>query len=149
MAVVLFALLMPLGISLLSAQTKQTTEQPMKHFVMIFRATRVLSHDEIEQRRVEIQAWVKKATEMKIELYPYTLEQVIANYSMQNQQLETHSMADDTQLSNFVFFDAPDINEAKKIAEMHPGLRYGTKLELREWSSPRAGATAPPIKAAK
>jgi hypothetical protein len=39
------------------------------------------------------------------------------------------------------FIEATDFSEAVKIAESHPGLRYGVNIEVRPWIDPRAPKT--------
>ena len=45
--------------------------------------------------------------------------------------------------TNIVFFNSASEEQAMRVAKMHPGLRYGTRIEVREWTSPRAAASTP------
>jgi hypothetical protein len=107
---------------------------------MVFRSTRALTPSELQQRALDIQAWVKKVTEMGVTLDPRNFGRTVANLSTKNGELASRSEPEDPSLATIVFFDAADGDEALAIARIHPGLRYGVTLELREWSSPRAAA---------
>jgi hypothetical protein len=39
----------------------------------------------------------------------------------------------------FNFIEADEMAEAVKIANTHPGLRYGVTIEVRPWTDPRTG----------
>ena len=39
------------------------------------------------------------------------------------------------------FIEATDFSEGVKVAETHPGLRYGVNIEVRPWVDPRAPKT--------
>lgn len=115
----------------------------MKHYVMIFRATRPLTPEEQKQRGVEIGIWVKQVTGMGITLDPRNLGEVVANLSTQGNEVVSRSESNDPAFVTMVFFDAADQEQAVKIARIHPGLHYGVTVELREWSTP-APLTARP-----
>jgi len=36
------------------------------------------------------------------------------------------------------FIEVADLKEAVRIAQSHPGLRYGVIIEVRSWNDPRA-----------
>jgi hypothetical protein len=121
-------------------QIALSQEKHMQHFAIIFRSTRVLTASESQQRALDIQAWVKKVTEMGITLDPRNFGQTIANLSAKNGELASRSEPEDPSLVTIVFFDAPNNDQALAIARIHPGLRYGVALELREWNPPRIAA---------
>jgi hypothetical protein len=121
-------------------QTNHPQEKRMQHFAMIFRSTRVLTANESQQRALDIQAWVKKVTDMGITLDPRNFGQTLANLSGKNGELASRFKPEDPSLVTIVFFDASDSDQALAIARIHPGLRYGVTLELREWNPPRVAA---------
>jgi hypothetical protein len=112
----------------------------MQHFAMIFRSTRVLTPSESQQRALDIQAWVKKVTEMGVTLDPRNFGQTVANLSTKYGELASRPEPEDPSLTTIVFFDVADGDQALAIARIHPGLRYGVTLELREWTPPRPAA---------
>lgn len=109
----------------------------MMNFVLIFRSTRAFSPEEIKQRPIDIANWVKQVIAMGITLDPRNLDKVEANFSAQNGTVVSHEGSNDPTLATMVFFDSTDVEKAVEIARMHPALRYGVTVELRQWSSPR------------
>ena len=41
-------------------------------------------------------------------------------------------------VTNQLFLEASDFDEAVRIAKTHPGTRYGGDIELRAWALPRS-----------
>jgi hypothetical protein len=117
----------------------------MKHYVLLFHtsANRTLTPEEQEQRQVQIAAWATKVTNMGIKLDPRALGETAANFSAEGEKIVPHEGSSDPTLSNLVFFDAPSKQQAVNIARMHPGLRFGSTVELREWTDPRQAAAKP------
>ena len=114
----------------------------MHHYVLIFRPTRALTADELKQRAVEIQGWVKRVGGMGITLDPKALRPSAVRLSQQNGSVVTQEGPADPTLTNLVFFDAADQDEAMEVARIHPGLHYGVNVEVREWTSPAANPPA-------
>ena len=112
----------------------------MKHYALVFHATRTLTPEELEQRKVEIAAWVKQVTDMGITLDPRALGQTAATFSADGNEVVSREESSDPTLSNIVFFDARSRDQAVNIAQIHPGLHYGVTVEVREWTSPRETA---------
>jgi hypothetical protein len=108
----------------------------MHHYVMIFRTTRPFTAEEQQTRARDIQQWVAQITTMGIHLDPRNLGDTIANLSQADGSAISHNDPTDRGLVTLVYFDAPDEAKALAVARIHPGLRYGVTLELREWSTP-------------
>lgn len=116
----------------------------MHHYVLIFRPTRTLTHDESKQRAGEIQAWVQRVKQMGITLDPKALGKLAMRFSQENGAVVTHDGSTDPTLTNIVFFDAAGQDQAMEVARLHPGLHYGVSIELRDWTPP--GAPLPQAK---
>lgn len=113
----------------------------MTHYALIFHTSRALSPEEIKQRGTDISEWVKKVTEMGVELDPRALGQSLLIRPAQNGTGSSPEGSSDPHLSNLVFFDSSDREQALTIAKLHPSVKYGVSLELREWTSPRTATT--------
>ena len=113
----------------------------MKHYALIFHSARTLTPEELEQRKIEIAAWVKRVTNMGITLDPRALGETAATFSAEGNTVVSRKGSSDSTLSNIVFFDSPSGDQAVNIARIHPGLHYGVAVEVREWTSPRVTAT--------
>jgi hypothetical protein len=124
------------------AQTAARQEKPMKHYALIFQATRTLTPEEQKQRAVDIAAWVKKVTDMGITLDPRNFGETLAAFAMEDSKVVARNGAGGPKPATIVFFDAPTSEQAVDIARIHPGLHYGVTVEVREWTSPRALAVA-------
>jgi len=91
---------------------------------------------------VEIPAWVKRVGQMGIPLDPKALAPSAVRLSQQNGSIVTEEGSADPTLTNLVFFDAADQEQALEVARIHPGLHYGVNVEVREWTSPAANPPA-------
>ena len=112
----------------------------MKHYALIFHPTRTLTPDELKQRAVDIAAWVKQVTDMGITLDPRNFGETAANFVTEGNQVISREESVDSTLATIVFLDSASKEEAVNIARIHPGLRYGVNVEVREWTSPRETA---------
>jgi hypothetical protein len=121
----------------IQAQAVSPQEKLMKHYALIFHTTRTLTHEELEQRKLEIAAWVKRVTDMGITLDPRVLGEREGTFSTEGNEIVSHKRSSDPTLRNLVFFDSPSRDQAVDIARIHPGLRYGATVEVCEWTSPR------------
>jgi hypothetical protein len=122
------------------AQTVSPQEKTMKHYALLFHATRTLTPEELEQRKLEIAAWAKRVTDMGITLDPRALGDTAATLSAEGKEIVARKESSDPTFRNLVFFDSPGRDQAVDIARIHPGLRYGATVEVREWTSPRETA---------
>jgi hypothetical protein len=124
--------------------TQPLTRQPgekqgvaMKQFVLIFRqGKRDLSPEELSRRADEIKAWAAALNKEGRKLDPRALSQDTYRIAP-----EGESGANGERLvTNLLFLEAGDFDEAMKIAKTHPGTRYGGNIEVRAWASPTAPA---------
>jgi hypothetical protein len=117
----------------------------MKHYALLFHtnSSRPLTPKEQEQRQVEIAAWAKQVTDMGIKLDPRAFGETVANLSVEGDKIVSHEGASDPAFRNLVFFDSVSRDQAVNIARIHPGLHYGSTVEVREWTDPRQAAAKP------
>jgi hypothetical protein len=117
----------------------------MKHYALIFHinSNRTLTPKEHEQRQLEIAAWAKQVTDMGIKLDPRALGETAANFSSEGDKIISHQGSADPTFRNLVFFDSASRDQAVEIARTHPGLNYGSTVEVREWTDPRQAAAKP------
>ncbi len=108
----------------------------MKHYVLLFYTSRKLGPDEAKKRQIEILDWAKHVAAMGINLDPRALGAIAGNFTKEGDTIVSHEGSNDPRLTNFVFFNAASKEQAVGIARLHPGLRYGTTVEVREWTSP-------------
>ncbi|MCU1274407.1 MAG: hypothetical protein JWO48_1838 [Bryobacterales bacterium] len=112
----------------------------MKHYALLFHATRALTPEEVKQRAVEIAAWVQQVTEIGITLDPRSLGETATTFAVKGNDVVSRTGSNDPTLSTIVFFDSQSSDQASNIARKHPGMHYGVTVELREWTSPRETA---------
>jgi hypothetical protein len=124
------------------AQTAARREKPMKHYALIFHATRTFTPEEQKQRAVDIAGWVKKVTDMRITLDPRNFRDTLATFALEDSKVVSRNGSSGPKPATIVFFDSPSSEQAVDIARIHPGLNYGVTVEVREWSSPRELAAA-------
>jgi hypothetical protein len=124
-----------------TSATSPTTAQPgekqgvaMKQFVLIFRQGTAgqVSPAEEAKRSTEIRAWAKKL--------------IAEGYSFDPRQLghETYRITPDGEsdgagerlVVNLLFFGARDFEDAVRVAKSHPGVGYGSFVEVRDWTAP-------------
>jgi hypothetical protein len=123
------------------SQTAKTTEKPMKHYALIFYPSGTLTSEQLKQRQIEILEWAKDVTSMGIDIDPRAFATPLARLSPSASETVSGNERADSMFSNIVFFDAASEEQAMRVAKTHPGLRYGTTVEVREWTSPRVVAT--------
>src|SRR5882757_5532695 len=116
---------------------KHPQETSMKHYALVFHATRTLTPEELKQRAIEIADWVERVTDMGITLDPRNFGETAATLSGEGNEVVSGKGSSSPTPSTIVFFDAPSRDQAVNIARIHPGLRYGVTVEVREWASPR------------
>jgi hypothetical protein len=114
----------------------------MKHYALIFHATRTFTPEEQRQRAVDIAGWVKKVTDMGITLDHRNLGDTLASFALEDNKVVSRNGSSGPKPATIVFFDSPSSEQAVDIARIHPGLHYGVNVEVREWTSPRELATA-------
>ena len=109
----------------------------MKHYALIFHATRTLTPEEQKRRPADIAGWVKKVTDTGITLDPRNFGNTLASFALEDSKVISLSGESSPKPATIVYFDCPSSEQAVDIARIHPGLRYGVTVEVREWSSPR------------
>lgn len=119
------------------SQTSQTEAHPLKHYVMIFRATRTLSPEEQQRRAGDLRQWIQQVKAMTIHVEPRNLGAFAEQLSLEGTSVVSRQGAGDSSIVTLVFFDAPNDEQAMEVARLHPGPRYGVKLELRDWAPPQ------------
>jgi hypothetical protein len=142
------AVLFALFVAALSAQSPSITQSvsrkpgekqgvAMTQFVFIFRkGARELSPEELNRRNGEIKAWAAAVNKEGHKLDPRALSQEIYRIAP-----EDESGANGERLvTNLLFLEASDFDEAVKIAKGHPGTRYGGNIEVRAWAVPTGPA---------
>jgi hypothetical protein len=131
------------------AQTANNQGKIMKHYALVFYpSSRKPTTEELEKRQIEILEWAKQVVAMGIELDPRAFRAPVARLSpsqgtVASGNVETPTEFSNTEFSNIVFFDADSEEQAMQVAKTHPGLHYGTTVEVREWTSPQRTATKP------
>ena len=109
----------------------------MKHFALLFRSTRMLSAEEQKQRAADIASWIQHVTDVGIRLDPRSLGEIVGNFYREGSEVLSRAESSDPALTTIVFFDAASPDQAVEMARIHPGMHYGVRVELREWTSPR------------
>lgn len=109
----------------------------MKHYALIFYPSGTLTSEQLKQRQIEILQWVKDVKSMGIDIDPRAFATPLARLSPPESETISGNQKVGYMFSNIVFFDATSEEQAMRVAKTHPGLRYGTTVEVREWTSPR------------
>lgn len=115
----------------------------MKHYAMIFYPSRALTPEELKQRQEEILNWANDVTAKGIHLDPRSFVAPVARLSLSNGEVVSANDKEDSAFSNIVFFDSASQEQAVYVAETHPGLHYGARVEVRAWTSPAQTAARP------
>jgi hypothetical protein len=101
----------------------------MKHFVLLFRQNPSVKLSDADQKRrlEEVRAWAMRQNNEGRKLDPRILT---AENQRVNPEGKDGQPAPDAEglLIGITFLEAKDFAEAVKIAESHPGLRYGVVL---------------------
>jgi len=107
----------------------------MKPFVFIFRqGRRLLSPAEQKQRADEVRAWAL-ALKGDSKLDPRLLGEECHQVTPDGGSVLPPPGGEGSIVA-ITFLEAADFNAAVKIAETHPGPRYGNSVEVRAWSLP-------------
>ena len=105
-----------------------------KQFVLIFRQGNAgqVSAEEQAKRTAEIREWARGWIEQGYSFDPRQLGQ------------ESYRIAPDGEgdgggersVVNLLFLTAKDFDDAVRVAKTHPGVRFGTHIEVRAWTAP-------------
>jgi hypothetical protein len=135
----------------ISAQSPSTTthtiEQQgasMKHFVLLFQQGRNLSEEEQKRRADEIKAWAVHAVAEGWNPEPRALGKESYHLGPEGESASAQ-MSGDGLILVLLFIEASDFNEAVAIAKGHPAMRYGSHVEVREWTAPTLGPPQTPV----
>lgn len=123
------------------SQTTKVQEKSVKHYALFFYASRVLTSEELKQRQIEILEWAKDVTSMGVNIDPRAFAAPLARLFPLGGEAVSDNERTASTFSNIVFFDSASKEQALRVAKTHPGLRYGTTIEVREWTSPRVATT--------
>jgi hypothetical protein len=114
----------------------------MKTFVLIFRqSTRVLTDQEKAQRTAEVRAWAQGVNAKGGKLDPRILDEQLHLWTQPDNGAP--GRAGDGAVTAILFFEAASFDDAVKIGNQHPALRYGTTVEVRPWAAPPAPPASP------
>ena len=123
----------------------------MKHFVLLFRqAPTPLSEADQKARSAAIVTWAQRQNDAGHNLDPRALGDerrwLGGDHGPTDaggdraDRFTTEAGPGRDALSNILFLDARNFAEALEIARSHPGLRYGSTVEVRSWSPPTAAS---------
>src|SRR5262245_18741969 len=103
----------------------------MKQFVLLFRQSPIRRSEAEQKRRAEeVRAWALRQYDDGRKLDPRILGQ--ENYRVgPDGKGGPVGETGDGPLIAITFLEAPDFAEAVRIADSHPGLRYGVSVEVR------------------
>jgi len=130
-----------LGFAQSPSATAEKASPPMQQFVLLFRpGPRPLSEADLKKRADAVLVWAQLQNEQGRKLDPRTLgkERLWIAPDSVNDQV---APADVGSLGNLLFLEARDYAEAVEIARSHPGLHFGTSVEVRAWSRPAGAAS--------
>jgi hypothetical protein len=126
------------------AQTANNQGKVMKHYALVFYlSSRTLTPEELVKRQIEIQEWAKKIVAMGIELDPRAFRAPLARLTLSQGTVASGNVETGPEFSNIVFFDTDSEEQAMQVAKTHPGLHYGTTVEVREWTPPQRTVATP------
>jgi hypothetical protein len=114
----------------------------MKHYAMIFYASRALTPEELKQRQVEIAKWAQDVRAMGIHLDPRSFGAPVGRFSLsEDGVIDSRNGPTAAAFSNIVFLNSGSEEQVLHAAKIHPGVNYGSRVEVREWTSPVQTAT--------
>lgn len=108
----------------------------MKQFTFIFRqGKRLLSPKDLKQRASEVREWAMTRVSEGRKLDPHIIGDDGYRIAPDGNVAPTPPISEGSVIA-IIFLEATDLNEAVAIAKTHPGPRYGSSIEVREWSPP-------------
>jgi hypothetical protein len=119
----------------ISLPASAIANQPtMKTFVIIFRqGPQPLTDADKQQRAQETVVWARHQNDAGHKLDPRILAPESAHPGSGD---SSTTSADAWPITALLFLEAHDLSEAAQVAESHPALRYGSKVEVRPWAAP-------------
>jgi hypothetical protein len=113
---------------------QRTTAMP--EFALLFRATRAVTPEELPRRNAAARDWaLARRKEGKLS-FASPLED--AGFTVTRQA--TSPIAPERPVASVLVIQAPDLDGAVALAKGHPGLAFGTEIEVRPV---KAGANPP------
>jgi len=113
----------------------------MKNFVILFRQSpRPLADADKQRRAEETGAWARRVNSAGHQLEP----RILAPESALRGPSNPATRPDAWPVTALLFLQANDLNEAARIVESHPALRYGAAVEVRPWAPPVPIVQTPP-----
>ena len=98
-----------------------------QEFALLFRATRVLDPDELTRRNAAARDWALTLGRDGALVHASPLE--AAGFTVtQNAVVPVHH---DRAVASVLVIRAPDLESALTLAKGHPGLAFGTEIEVR------------------
>jgi len=106
----------------------------MNTFVIIFRQAPQPLTDADKQHLAEAMGpWARRQNDAGHKLDPRILAPESAQTGPEG---ATAAPADAWPVTALLFLEAHDLSEAARVAECHPGRRFGAKVEVRPWAPP-------------
>lgn len=106
----------------------------MNTYVILFRqGPRPLSADEIQRRAQETSAWARSVNAAGHMLDPRILD---GDARLCPPDGQASAPATGPTVIALLFLQATSLDDATRVAETHPGRRYGSTLEVRPWTAP-------------
>jgi hypothetical protein len=116
----------------------------MNTFVILFRqASRPLIDADRQRLAEEMGPWARRQNDAGHKLDP----RILAPESAHPESFAA-GPADAWPVTALLFLEAHDLSEAARVAESHPGRRFGAQVEVRPWAAPipaAAGTPANPV----
>jgi hypothetical protein len=115
-------------------------ETAMKPFVLIFRqSSRTITELEKTQRSAQVRDWARGVNAAGGKLDPRILSEQLYLWTEHDRGTPGH--ATEGAVTALLFLEAASFDDAVRIGNEHPALRYGSTVEVRPWAPP---ATPPP-----
>jgi hypothetical protein len=106
----------------------------MKTFVIIFRqSSQPLTEADKQRRAQETVVWARRQNAAGHKLDPRILEPESVHPGSED---PSSTPAGAWPITALLFLEARDLSDAAQVAESHPALRYGSKVEVRPWAAP-------------
>lgn len=96
----------------------------MPSFVLVFRSSAALSADQLARRNSAAREWALARQHDGSLRFPAPLEDAGA-------MVGSAGTEPTTDVAAILVIDAPDLAQAIALAKTHPGLPFGTKIEVR------------------
>lgn len=110
----------------------QATGTDMNTYVILFRqGPRQLGEAELQRRAEETSLWARTHNAAGHKLQPHILAPERATRGGQPPQ-----GVESWPVTALLLLEARDLEEAARVAELHPAIHYGAGVEVRPWALP-------------